>query len=60
MSGLLPIIRRVRRPLLPVEAPAEAKRVAVEAKTASKVEEAGEREPRKDNDGKVGSSERRG
>jgi len=29
MSGLLPIIRRVRRPLLPVEAPTDAKPVAV-------------------------------
>ena len=27
MSGLLPIIRRVRRPLLPVEAPTDAKPV---------------------------------
>ena len=31
MSGLLPIIRRVRRPLLPVEAPTDAKPVAVPA-----------------------------
>ena len=29
MSGLLPIIRRVRRPLLPVDPPADAKPVAV-------------------------------
>ena len=29
MSGLLPIIRRVRRPLLPVDWPADAKPVAV-------------------------------
>ena len=29
MSGLLPIIRRVRRPLLPVDWPADAKPVSV-------------------------------
>ena len=29
MNGLLPIIRRVRRPLLPVDWPADAKPVAV-------------------------------
>jgi hypothetical protein len=31
MNGLYPIIRRVRRPLLPVEAPAGAKPVVVPA-----------------------------
>jgi hypothetical protein len=30
MNGLLPIIRRVRRPLLPVEAPADARPVVVQ------------------------------
>ena len=37
MTGLLPIIRRVRRPLLPVEAPADAKPVVVPATTGSGV-----------------------
>ena len=31
MNGLLPIIRRVRRPLLPVEAAADARPVVVKA-----------------------------
>ncbi len=33
MNGLYPIIRRVRRPLVPVEAPADAKPVVVPAAT---------------------------
>ena len=32
MNGLLPIIRRVRRPLLPPEAPTDAKPAAVPVK----------------------------
>ena len=42
MNGLYPIIRRVRRPLLPVEAPADAKPVNVPvAVVAEAVEMAG-------------------
>ena len=42
MNGLYPIIRRVRRPLLPVEAPADAKPVNVPvAVVAEAVETAG-------------------
>jgi hypothetical protein len=39
MNGLLPIIRRVRRPLLPVEAPTDAKPavVSVAASTGERV-----------------------
>ena len=37
MDGLLPIIRRVRRPLLPVEGPADAKPAVVQAPSEQKV-----------------------
>jgi hypothetical protein len=64
MDGLLPIIRRVRRPLLPTEATADAKPVEVKAFPASQPAAAGEGAPendsqltRKDKRGKVASSE---
>ena len=60
MNGLLPIIRRVRRPLLPVEAAADARSAvakavpAVEPVGASEGDGAKNSEPkRKDQRGKV-------
>jgi hypothetical protein len=38
VNGLYPIIRRVRRPLLPVDAPADAKPAAVPAATTTQPE----------------------
>ena len=55
MDGLLPIIRRVRRPLVPVGGAAggaDAKPVAVAVKTAAGPAVAGQGERRKDDDGK--------
>ena len=53
MSGLLPIIRRVRRPLLPVEAPTDAKPVVVPAKPAAEPVRGGQDDQRKENHGEV-------
>ena len=64
MNGLYPIIRRVRRPLLPVEAAAEAKPAVVQAAPAPEPTAAVESAPRKDTQpkrkdkrGKVAASE---
>ena len=44
LNGLYPIIRRVRRPLLPVDVPADAKPVSAPAKSEEKGEEPKENE----------------
>jgi hypothetical protein len=49
MNGLYPIIRRVRRPLLPVEAPADAKPAIVPAQ-AEKPEQVAQGEQQKSKD----------
>ncbi len=56
MNGLLPIIRRVRRPLLPPEAAADAKPAAAPAAagSAAMTKPSGEQEPKED--GQVASS----
>jgi len=36
MSGLYPIIRRIRRPLLPIDPPAESKPATVNAENESR------------------------
>jgi hypothetical protein len=56
MSGLLPIIRRVRRPLLPPEAPADAKPVAQLAKATEQTTGAENVQPKADN-GKAAARE---
>ena len=56
MNGLLPIIRRVRRPLLPVEAPADAKPVAVPVKVKPEPVVDGQGERRKEMDGEDASA----
>jgi len=62
MSGLLPIIRRVRRPLLPVEVPTDAKPVVVPAavSTGERVtqgEGATKQQQGKNDNGEVASSQ---
>ena len=58
MNGLYPIIRRVRRPLLPVEAAADAKPVLTEPVPAVPVVAPMETQPkRKDKRGKAAASE---
>jgi hypothetical protein len=59
VSGLFPIVRRVRRPLvLPVvERQADAKPVVVPVKAKPEPVVGGQGERRKDADGKVGASE---
>lgn len=59
MSGLLPIIRRVRRPLLPPEAPTDAKPVTVPGKVAGEPVPEGQGQQRKEGDGKVATSQPR-
>ncbi len=61
MSGLLPIIRRVRRPLLPPEAAAGAKPAAVAAAVTGDAKvlrvESGEENSRKEDHGKAVASQ---
>ena len=60
MSGMFPIIRRVRRPLVPVTLPADAKPVVVpvQAKLEPARGSQGE-QPTKDQNGKATASEPR-
>jgi hypothetical protein len=57
MNGLLPIIRRVRRPLLPVEATADAKPMVVPVKANPEPVAGRQEQQRKEDDGKATSSE---
>ena len=57
MSKLFPIIRRVRRPLVPVEAPAEAKPAVLAAKAKPEPDGSVRSEQRKDDNGKATSNE---
>ena len=59
MNGLYPIIRRVRRPLVPVEAPAGAKPAVLPAKPAGEPVRGGQNDQRKENDGKAVASQPR-
>ena len=58
MNGLYPIIRRVRRPLLPVEAPADAKPAIppVGAEKAEQVTQSNDQN-RKDEHGETAATE---
>ena len=57
MNGLLPIIRRVRRPLLPVEATADAKPAVAPAKLTAEPVLGAPNHERKESDGKAAASE---
>ena len=57
MNGLYPIIRRVRRPLLPVDPPADAKPDPGLVKNTVPKEQQGEQTP-KQSDDQVASSEK--
>jgi hypothetical protein len=59
MDGLLPIIRRVRRPLLPVEATTDAKPAVVPAKPVGEPVQDGQHDQRKETDGKAVASQPR-
>ena len=57
MSKLFPIIRRVRRPLVPVEAPADTKPAVLAAKAKPEPNGSVQSEQRKDDNGKATSNE---
>jgi len=57
MNGLYPIVRRVRRPLLPVEAAADAKPVAEPAPAVPVVAPTETQPKGKDKRGKVAASQ---